>query len=244
MSLHTRVVTFACIVAAPLAITGCAASPEEAEAARLQVDTPLPHDPTDRFELGPWWSDGKHLLNLRADGGYSIYKDNNRYTRPIDRGRWGQQNYGTMWLMPYGGADPQRVRVAIMRIDGRLALQPPKYGTMFAIASPPRVGEDDLIGRWQGPVGTLTLNSDATYQFMPASGALDADGKVLAGHNGRWNLSSGQVILAPTTQSVKPMSLKVNAAAPQPVGATSAAAAEPVLEGFGGQLVKVKAGSA
>jgi len=166
---------------APLALPGCKSSSEEAEAALGQLDTPLPHDPTDKFEIGPWWSDGKHLLNLRADGGYTIYSNNNRYSRALDRGRWGQQNYATMWLMPYGGNEPQRIRVAITRIDGRIALLPPRYGTMFAVAAPPTTMEDRLIGEWSGPMGGLMLNADSTYAFSPTIGAVDGEGRIPRG---------------------------------------------------------------
>ena len=229
---------------APLALPGCKSSSEEAEAARLgQMDTPLPHDPTDTFEIGPWWSDGKHLLNLRADGGYTIHGDNSRYGRALDRGRWGQQNYGTMWLMPYGGNEPQRIRVPITRIDGRIALLPPRYGTMFALASPPRVREDDLLGRWSGSMGELSLNADSTYQFSPASGVTTADGTILAGHNGRWSLDGDSVTLSPTTPSVSPLRIKVHVPAPAPAtdgSAPATAPTEPSLEGMGGELVRAK----
>jgi hypothetical protein len=223
---------------APLALTACQSSSEDADIARLgQLDTPLAHDPTDKFEIGPWWSDGTHLLNLRADGGYTIFGDNSRYGRALDRGRWGQQNYGTMWLMPYGGNEPQRIRVAITRIDGRLALQPPGYGTMFPLASPPRVREDDLLGRWNGAMGSVALNADATYQFSPAAGATTADGTILAGHNGRWSLNGDTITLSPTTPSVPPLRIKVRLPAPTTDGSPQA---EPSLEGMGGELVRAK----
>lgn len=238
--MSTRTCTLLILLAliAPVSLTGCGASPDDAEAARLgQLDTPLPHDPTDKFEIGPWWSDGTHLLNLRADGGYTIYGDNNRYGRTLDRGRWGQQNYGTMWLMPYGGTEPQRIRVAITRIDGRLALQPPRYGTMFALPSPPRVREDDLVGRWNGSMGVLLINADSTYLFSPASGAASADGTILAGHNGRWSLNGDSITLSPTTPSVSPLRIKVRLPVPPTDGG---APAEPSLDGMGGELVRVK----
>lgn len=234
------------VVLASCAIAGCTSSAKEAEEARLSaVDTPLPHDPMDKFEIGPWWSDGTNLLNLRADGGYSVFADNNRYTRAIDRGRWGQQNYATLWLEPYTGLDPQRIRVAITRVDGRIALQPPKCGTMFEIAAPPPVMEDRLLGEWRGTMGSLTLDKNSTYAFAPTPGAMTVDGKVLAGHNGKWSLKGNQLTLTPATPNLSPMSLNVRLApAPPASGEKPAPQPEPVLEGLGGELIHMKAASA
>ncbi|HVP73074.1 MAG TPA: hypothetical protein VMS30_05000 [Phycisphaerales bacterium] len=245
--MSTRTCTLLSVLAliAPLALPGCKSSSEEAEAALGQLDTPLPHDPTDKFEIGPWWSDGKHLLNLRADGGYTIYSNNNRYSRALDRGRWGQQNYATMWLMPYGGNEPQRIRVAITRIDGRIALLPPRYGTMFAVAAPPTTMEDRLIGEWSGPMGGLMLNADSTYAFSPTIGAVDGEGRILAGHHGRWSLAGDAITLTPTTPSVSNIALKMLTPQPTAPGdgaqpAAPTAPAEPLLDGLGGVLSKAK----
>lgn len=235
--------------------SACKSEQQKKEEADMLVDRPLLHDPTDKFEIGPWWSDGRHLLNLNADGSYALYDANNRYSRPMDRGRWGQQNYGTLWLEPYNRLQPQPTRVVITKIDGRLALQVPKLQPMYPLAGPPSVAEDSLIGDWQGPMGSLRLNADMTYTYTPASGTAPGGaraGMMVAGHNGRWKLEKDQVVLTPTTPSVAPQMLKVRQPPPAPKPADAGAGgtatrpstAEPMLEGLGGELAKVKAASA
>ncbi len=226
-----------------LALNGCTMSSDQQEKARISQDnTPLPVDPSDKIVIGPWWSDGTHLLNLRDDGGYTIYDHNNRYSKPIDRGRWGRQNYATLWLEPYTGLQAQRIRVQVVKAENRFGLNVPKYQTMFALATPPAVLEDQLVGDWQGEVGVLTLKANLTYVFAPASGATAADGKPVVGHNGKWKLSGERITLNPTTPSVSPQSLAVK---PVETAATDAAGAAtptaPTMEGLGGTLAKSNA---
>jgi hypothetical protein len=224
-------------VSLSLAFTGCALSPAEAERERIsQVNTPLPVDPSDNIEIGPWWSDGQHLLNLRADGGYSIYDRNNRYARPIDRGRWGRQNYATLWLLPYTGLEPQRVRAQVVKVDHRFGLSVPNYKTMFALAAPPAVMEDQLLGAWRSEAGVLTLKADLTYVFAPNAAATTAAGTPVVGHNGKWKLAGERITLVPTTPSVPQQSLLVQPG--ETSSAADAAPANPTMTGPGGQFTK------
>lgn len=221
-----------------LAFTGCALSPDEAERERISQDsTPLPVDPSDAITIGPWWSDGQHLLNLRADGGYSIYDHNNRYSRPIDRGRWGRQNYATLWLLPYTGLEPQRVRVQVVKADHRFGLSVPSYKTMFALAAPPAVMEDQLLGAWRNDSGVLTLKADLTYVFAPNAAATTAAGTPVVGHNGKWKLAGERITLLPTTPSVPQQSLQVQPGETTSTGA-DAAPANPTMTGSSGQFTR------
>lgn len=223
-------------------IPGCAMSPDEQEKARVsQVTTPLPVDPSDNIVIGPWWSNGRQLLNLRADGGYSIYDNNNRYARPMDRGRWGRQNFATLWLMPYTTRESQRIRAQVVREDSRFGLSVPEFKTMFPLESPPSVMEDQLVGQWQGTQGTLTLHGNLTYVFAPADGATAAGGTPVVGHNGKWRLAGDRITLSPTTPSVPQQSLSVKPADASASGAADEnAAIEPTMEGMCGTLTKTE----
>ena len=100
------------------------------------VSKPLAFDPTEEYELGPWWSNGTQILRLDHDAAYTLYSAQNRYRQPIEQGRWYQQSYAVMWLEPYGGLKPDRSRVSIQKIDGKIALVLPKLKPMFATDPP------------------------------------------------------------------------------------------------------------
>ena len=253
--MNLRIIVIAALLPAIfLALPACKSKAQKEEEASWRMDTPLPHDPTDKFELGPWWSNGRQLLNLQTDGFYALYDNNNRYSKPLERGRWSQQSYAVLWLEPYSQRSQPPTRVGITKMDDRLALALPKFKPMFALAAAPAVNEDTLIGDWQGPMGSLRLNADMTYTFTPSSGGVRGGmgsaggaGTIIASHSGRWRLGKDLVMLTPTTPSIAPLMLKVHAAPPaatQPQGGAKPSATEPVLEGLGGELVKVKAASA
>ncbi len=239
-------ITFAFVATMLTTLSGCKSEDEKKEEAAWRMDTPLPHDPMDKDVLAQWWSNGKQLLRLQNDHYYALYDNNNRYTRPRERGRWDQDGYALLWLDPYNTAQADSTRVSITKIDGKLAILLPKLDPMFALKGPPPTREDQLVGVWQGPMGSLRLNTDMTYSLEPATGATLA-GRPLAGHNGRWKFTGGEVVLAPATPSVSVTMLKVRDLPPPPAegaaGTTQPVAPDAVLEGLGGELIKMKAAS-
>ena len=248
MSISSRCIIALCalnVLACGLA--SCKSEKQKQEEAILHASTPLPHDPTDNDVLGQWWSNGKQLLRLQSNHYYALYDNNSRYGKPRERGRWDQDGYALLWLDPYDTLQADSTRVSITKIDGKLAIVIPKLDPMFALDGPPRAREDQLIGSWQGSMGTLTLSSNMTYSLSPAFDAM-VDGRPVVGHSGRWKLGNGEVTLAPSTPAVQPFALKVRetvSETDQPASATTQPQQpEVMLEGPGGDLVKRKVASA
>ena len=94
----TRGLTFVALLGVAVLLAGCAST---SKTDLEKADTPLPLDPTDDIELAEWWTNGYHLLHLGGDGFYRLYAENNRYLEPLERGKWWQQSYATVWLETY-----------------------------------------------------------------------------------------------------------------------------------------------
>src|SRR5262245_35418629 len=135
-----------------LGLASCESS-KEGQTPQPVISTPLELDPTEHYELSRWWYNGDELLRLDDNAGYVLFDQGNRYHTPLERGRWSQQNYASLWLEPYSRLRPERKRVEIAKLDGKLALNLPKLKPMFAIDRPPAVLEDRLIGGWAGQLG-------------------------------------------------------------------------------------------
>lgn len=183
-------------------ITSCQSEQEKREAELAAIPTPLAHDPTDEIELARWWTNGTHLLRLDDNAYYALYRGNNRYAIPLERGRWGKASYAVLMLEPYNTLNAERIRVAISRIDGELTLTIPKLQPMKTIDRPPTVTEDRLLGAWEGDIGVLRLNSDGTYSLTPNASAPDQP-VIVAGHEGTWSVIGGDVTLTPRTPGMK-----------------------------------------
>jgi len=196
-----RFTTLFCLIALTT-LASCQSEEQKREAALAELPTPLAHDPTDEFELSRWWTNGTHLLRLDANAYYTLYRGTNRYAIPLERGRWGQTSYAVLMLEPYDTLNAERIRVAISRIDGELALTIPKLEPMKAIDRPPTVIEDRLLGAWEGDIGVLRLNSDGTYSLTPNASAADQL-VIIAGHDGTWSVIGSDVTLTPRTPGMK-----------------------------------------
>lgn len=198
------------MIALVLASHGCKSEADRRLEADLANPAPLPHDPTDKFKLARWWSNGEQLLRLDETSAYSLYDSQNRYAAPRERGRWWQQSYAVLWLEPYKRLKPESKRVAITRIDGRLAVEVPTLRPMFPIAAPPAAPEDKLIGQWRGAIGELRLGSDLRYSFAPATASANREpGAIIAGHSGNWSLSGGTLVLQPDSPAMQPLTFTV-----------------------------------
>jgi hypothetical protein len=160
------------------------------------VSTPLEFDPTEHYELSRWWTNGTQMLRLDNNAGYALYADQNRYRTPTQKGRWSQQSYAVLWLEPYTQREPERLRVGISKINGKLALTVPKYKSMYAIKNPPEVTEDRLFGTWQSQAGRLRLGSDMRYSFSPIANDGNST-NMRTGENGNWSIAGDRIILQP-----------------------------------------------
>src|SRR5262245_19414436 len=104
MEVEMRVMMLANVVLL-IALSGmlasCKSKQEKVREAEQLTPMPLEFDPTEKYELAHWWSNGQQLLRLDDNAAYAVYPDANRYARPIERGRWGQVSYAVLWLEPY-----------------------------------------------------------------------------------------------------------------------------------------------
>jgi hypothetical protein len=201
-----------------LVILGCACllagckSPEEKYPPPPLVTPALNLDPTQQVELASWWTNGEQLLHLQESHAYVLREGSNRYSKPIERGRWDQLSYAVVRMQPYGQRQSEAQRVSITRFDdGQLALILPKRKPMRPLDGPPPVPEDRLIGEWVGKAGSLTLDSKLQYTFAPVSDSA-GDPVRLAGHQGTWSLSGEVITLVPKTPGTKAMKLTMKSA--------------------------------
>jgi hypothetical protein len=189
-------------------VTGCESPPEEIPAP--PPITKLQLDPTDEYEIGRWWSNGQQLLRLDTSGSYALYPGMNRYAAPVERGRWSQQSYAMLRLEPYERFEREWIRVAVTRLEGRIALTMLDKPAMFDSGEPPVVREDRLVGRWQGELGAVELRSDGSYHYSASRAAVTGP-IVIAGHDGRWLLEGDRVMLNPTPPAMTPIDLWIEA---------------------------------
>jgi hypothetical protein len=191
-------------------LVGCKPDVDKERNAALNLAAPLELDPTEHYDISRWWSNGKQLLRLDQNSSYALYGSQNRYEKPLERGRWSKQDYATLWLEPYTDLKHERHRVRVTKISGRIAMQVRSLDPMFAIQAPPRAPEDSLIGQWNGPLGTLNLQPDMRYAFVPAPA--NRRGTAVVGHSGTWALVNGAPALKPDTPSVPPLQLGLRTA--------------------------------
>ncbi len=191
---------------------GCkSATQRQLEAEQTVFAPPMDLDPTQHIEIGRWWSNGTHLLRLDDSNAYALHEGVNRYARPIEIGRWSKLNYAALWLEPYTTATVQPRRVEITRVNGNIALllplpEGPAIGgvtqkqmkPMFALpAGPPQVLEDRMLGRWEGPLGTLQLGSDLRFALTPTSDEQVAASvpRIRAMTRGAWRIERSELVL-------------------------------------------------
>jgi hypothetical protein len=188
----------ALVLAAAVACTGATVP-----CAWAQSDAPTPPpipaldiDPTEKIDATGWWSNGRELLLIQADGGYKLWKGTNRFLAPDDIGRWDRQTYRTLWLETYRGQKHSRDRAHLRREQGTLLLSVRDLQPMQQLARPPHTREDTLIGAWSGPPGTLTLRDDGTYSFSVAkSGPKDRQPARIGSHTGTWLVRDDSLVL-------------------------------------------------
>ncbi|MBU3728294.1 MAG: hypothetical protein FGM37_03470 [Phycisphaerales bacterium] len=202
--------------------------------ASAQSDAPAPPpipaldiDPTEKIDVRGWWSNGRELLLIQADGGYKLWKGTNRFLAPDDIGRWDRQTYRTLWLETYRSQKHTRDRAHLRREGGTLLLTMRDLQPMQPLARPPHTREDSLVGAWSGPPGTLTLRDDGTYSFSVAkSGPKDRQPARIGSHSGTWLVRDETVVLSQGDR-MKPVVATIVTPVPAPSGATSPGAPAP-----------------
>ncbi len=193
------------------AAAGCASS-ERAEQERKEQEllnaVPLEFDPTDQYELAAWWTNGDQLLNLDVSGSYKLYEGTNRYRSPVERGRWWQQSYATLWLEPYAEPSRKTTRIVLRKVAGDLRLDVRDLNPMSELSGPPVVIEDRLTGGWTGPAGRLQLGGNLRYRFQRS--AIEPSGPaVLGGEDGAWRVEANLLILEPDSATLAPTLMRI-----------------------------------
>ena len=203
---------YLCLIAIVLVTAGCAAQPAEESA--VFVSVPLEFDPTERYELAAWWSNGNQLLNLDATGYYALYGDANRFRSPQERGRWWKHSYAALWLEPYDELEREQTRVSIRKVEGELELHVRSLAPLKPLTQgPPEVVEDRLIGFWSGDQGTLQLRSDLRYVFQPQPQPAGPPAPASIGrHQGSWRVRGETLRLWPDSPSMTPIELALEQA--------------------------------
>ena len=197
--------------------------------ASAQSDAPPPPpipaldiDPTEQIDFKGWWSNGRELLLIQADGAYKLWKGTNRYLAPDDIGRWDRQTYRTFWLETYRGDAHSRDRAHLRRDDGILLMSLRDLQPMKQLARPPHTREDTLVGAWSGPPGTLTLRDDGTYSFsVSKAGPKDRQPARLGSHTGTWLVRDDTVMLSQGSRS-QPVVATIVTPVPAPGAAATA----------------------
>ncbi len=197
-----------------------------------QSDAPVPPpipaldiDPTEQIDVKGWWSNGRELLLIQADGAYKLWKGTNRFLAPDDIGRWDRQTYRTLWLETYRGEKHSRDRAHLRREDGILLMSLRDLQPMQQLQRPPHTREDTLVGPWSGPPGTLTLRDDGTYSFSVAkSGPKDRQPARLGSHTGTWLVRDDTVVLTQGDRMKPVVATIVMPVTAQPAGGAAGAA--------------------
>ena len=228
---HIGASASASVALAIVALVGPRASAQSEAPAPPPIPA-LDIDPTEQIDIKGWWSNGRELLLIQADGGYKLWKGTNRFLAPDDIGRWDRQTYRTFWLETYRGDAHSRDRAHLRREDGILLLSLRDLQPMKQLARPPHTREDSLAGAWSGPPGTLTLRDDGTYSFsVSKTNPKDRQPARLGSHSGTWLVRDETVVLSQGSRSqpvvatiVTPVSAP---AAAGPAGPGQAATAQP-----------------
>ena len=188
----------ACLLGLLSLVSGCSSSdrlvPEPV------VHTPLDIDPTEDIELPAWWVGSDRLIHLGPSGVYTVHANQNRFTPPLERGRWDRTAYLVIRLAPYEPvhALPTELRLAMR--SGVLCAQRPGEELLRSSVTPPTVPEDLLVGRWRSETGLLDLAADLTFVMHPRRD-LDPEKKPRAfmREHGTWIYQNGMLVLSRVT---------------------------------------------
>lgn len=201
-----RSVAFAfSLIAASLGAVGCN---DNSVLPAPVVETPLPLDPSEDVQLAEWYTNGRELLHLYADGRYALHGTMNRYETAIECGRWSKGSYAVIWLEPYT-TQHERIRVSLNKADNMVVLNVPKHGLMKPQDQPPTVLEDRVIGVWTGDPGVLRLTQDLQFTFTQKKSD-SASTRATYPTQGTWRVVGRDIELQPLSPAQETVLLKVN----------------------------------
>ncbi|MAD78899.1 MAG: hypothetical protein CMJ51_05960 [Planctomycetaceae bacterium] len=153
------------------------------EARAPVVVTTLQMDPEKPRDIVGWWHGKNGLVEVTDDGRYRRWKDLDRFSRPVEVGRWHRENHAVFWLESYSLPKTPRQRAALWLEDDALMADLDRRETYRFQKTAPSCPADGLVGRWAGTGGTLELRGDLTYHWIAPASNRPAD---LGGQRGRW----------------------------------------------------------
>jgi len=179
------------------------AAAAHAQNSKKTPDAPLDFDPARPERIDGWWTNGKELMCLDANGAYRLWVSQDRFKRPIEVGAWRRTNYVFFDLEPYRAKPGTRFRVNLQKDAGVTELAREGMGDFRSVPSPPRVMADEMLGAWISPTEQLLVLENGRYEWRrtgPAQGITE--------HSGNWNSEGDVLTLAPDTTAVDMTSLR------------------------------------
>ena len=154
-------------------------------------------------EVVGWWVGPEGMIEVSRDGRYRRWPTVDRFAAPQEHGRWHRENHAVFWLEPYTIPKVPRRRAALWLRDDALMtdLSGDDRPFLWRKTAPP-IPADALLGRWEGPGGTLELTPDRRYHW---SAPVTDHPAMLAGQRGIWSLDAeGRLTLNPMLRSQEP----------------------------------------
>ena len=192
------------LVTSVLAAPPPGVSDEARTTAEPVIVTTLQMDPEKPRTITGWWETPAGLLKVSEDGRYRRWQSHDRFEPPSEIGRWHRQNHAVFWLEPYTLPRKPRQRAALsLQDDVLMALLAGETKPFRKVTAPPRIREDQLLGRWEGPGGVITFQIDQRYQWVAPKRTSIAE---LAGQRGRWYLlEDDRLVMEPLVATQVPV---------------------------------------
>jgi len=168
------------------------------------IVTTLQMDPEKPRPITGWWETSAGLVKVSEDGRYRRWPSHDRFEPPSEIGRWHRQNHAVFWLEPYTLPRKARQRAALSLQDNVLmALLAGETTPFRKVTAPPRIREDEFLGRWEGPGGVITFQIDQRYEWVAPKRTSIAE---LAGQRGRWYLlEDDRLVMEPLVATQVPV---------------------------------------
>lgn len=193
----------AAIVALAVVAAGSAAGAAHAQNSKRVPDAPLDFDPARPEAVDGWWSNGSELLRLEPSGAYRLWITQDRFMRPVEVGAWRRDNYVFFDLEPYGTKPGTRHRIDMRKRDGRTELVREGMDAFRALAAPPRVFGDEMLGAWVSPVEELLVLETGRYEWRRVGAASG-----ISAHSGQWMTDGEALTIVPDTDTVASVTLR------------------------------------
>jgi hypothetical protein len=195
--------TIAAIASLAVALAAACPAPSSPQNSKRVPDAPLDFDPARPEAVDGWWSNGAELLRLEPSGAYRLWITQDRFMRPIEVGAWRRDNYVFFDLEPYGAKPGTRHRIDMRKRDGRTELVRDGMAAFRALATPPRVFGDEMLGAWVSPVEELLVLETGRYEWRRVGASTG-----ISAHSGQWMTDGDTLTIVPDTDTVASVTLR------------------------------------